>query len=335
LSRHPTADLLIPLADIEAHLTRPELEALAEPILAQTVSVTQSVLRWANLAEGRIAGVFLVGGASRIPLMSTLLFRALGEAPVVIEQPELVVAEGSILAGALTVGVQAPAAPGPATGLLPRIPADAWGSAGPPSVARPGEIPPVRADTPAPPAATASAATASATTASAATAPPATASAATASAATASPAEASAAAAPVSPAPRSASPAPPPAESPAPVSPEPWVGRVKVPGANQPGRVARPAPVAPTRQLPMPAVVEPPVRRPAYRPSAAYPQRASYPQRKVKRRGRVRRAILFLSVTLFLVAVPVVAGVVAYGLAVGEGYLPDAIQERLSSYQPR
>jgi hypothetical protein len=302
LSRHPTADLLIPLADIEAHLTRPELEALAEPILAQTVSVTQSVLGWANLAEGRIAGVFLVGGASRIPLLSTLLFRALGEAPVVIEQPELVVAEGSILAGALTVGVQAPAAPGPATGLLPRIPADAWGSAGPPSVARPGEIPPVRADTPAPPAATASAA------------------------------EASSPAAPVSPAPRPASPAPPPAESPAPVSPQPWVGRVKVPGASLPGQVARPAPVAPTRQLPMPAVVEQPARRPAYRPSAAYPRRASYPQ---KRRGRVRRAILFLFVTLFLVAVPVVAGVVAYGLAVGEGYLPDAIQERLSSYQPR
>lgn len=279
LSRHPTADLLIPLADVEAHLTRPELEALAEPILAQTVRVTESVLRWANLADGRIAGVFLVGGASRIPLMSTLLFRALGEAPVVIEQPELVVAEGSILAGALTVAVKAPAAPGPTTGLLPRIPADAWGAAGPPSVGRPGEIPPV----------------------------------------------------PVSPAPAS-TPEPaseggtPGSEGSVPVSPAPWVGRVPVPGARPPGRAARPAVVAPTRPFPQPQVVE----RPAVRTPYARPQ--PYARPKVKRRGRIRRAILFLFVTLFLIAVPVAAGIVAYGLVTGQGFIPDYLQERLPDY---
>jgi hypothetical protein len=81
-------------------------------VIAQTVEVTRAVMRWADLAEGRLAGVFLVGGASRIPLVATMLHRALDEAPVVIEQPELVVAEGSILAEAamLTTG---PAAPGP------------------------------------------------------------------------------------------------------------------------------------------------------------------------------------------------------------------------------
>jgi hypothetical protein len=60
--------------------------------------------------------VFLVGGASRIPLVATLLHRELGEAPVVIEQPELVVAEGSILADAAMLGA-APAAPGPTAEL--------------------------------------------------------------------------------------------------------------------------------------------------------------------------------------------------------------------------
>jgi molecular chaperone DnaK len=273
LSRHPTADLLIPLADVEAHLTRPELEVLAEPILAQAVRVTESLLRWANLAEGRIAGVFLVGGSSRIPLMATQLFRAIGQPPVVIEQPELVVAEGSILAGALTVGVKAPAAPGPATGQLPRIPADAWGSAGPPSVGRPGEIPPV----------------------------------------------------PVSPAPTPVSPTPGaaagsasavPSRAPAvPVSPAPWVGRVRVPGAQPPGaRVAPGAGVAPARAHPAPVMVE----RPA--PLPAYPRR------------RIRRAILALFVTLLLVAVPVAAGLVAYGLVSGEGFVPDAVETKLGSY---
>ena len=43
-----------------------------------------------------MGGVFLVGGASRIPLVATLLHRALGEPPLAIEQPELVVAEGSL-----------------------------------------------------------------------------------------------------------------------------------------------------------------------------------------------------------------------------------------------
>jgi hypothetical protein len=40
--------------------------------------------------------VFLVGGSSRVPLAASLLHRALGIAPTVIEQPELVVAEGAL-----------------------------------------------------------------------------------------------------------------------------------------------------------------------------------------------------------------------------------------------
>ncbi|GIF18710.1 molecular chaperone DnaK (HSP70) [Actinoplanes tereljensis] len=116
LSRAQSADFVVPLLDTEVHLTRDELEKLARPVLDQTVRITQGLLRWADLPEGRLAGVFLVGGASRIPLVATLLHRELGEAPVVIEQPELVVAEGSILADAalLTTGA---AAPGPTAEL--------------------------------------------------------------------------------------------------------------------------------------------------------------------------------------------------------------------------
>lgn len=99
LSRQTTADLVIPLLEVDVHLTREELERLAQPLLEQTVRLTQGVMRWARLAEGRVAGVFLVGGSTRIPLMATLLHRALGEAPVAIEQPELVVAEGSLVVG--------------------------------------------------------------------------------------------------------------------------------------------------------------------------------------------------------------------------------------------
>ena len=116
LSRTQSADLIIPLLNQEIHLTRDELETLARPVLEQTVQVTRRLLRWAELPEGRLAGVFLVGGASRIPLVATLLHRELGEAPVVIEQPELVVAEGSLLADAALLA-SGPAAPGPTAEL--------------------------------------------------------------------------------------------------------------------------------------------------------------------------------------------------------------------------
>ncbi|MET0423399.1 MAG: Hsp70 family protein [Actinoplanes sp.] len=116
LSRNQTADFVVPLLDTEVHLTRDELERLARPVLDQTVRVTKGLLDWADLPPGRLAGVFLVGGASRIPLVATLLHRELGEAPVVIEQPELVVAEGSILADAALLAT-GPAAPGPTAEL--------------------------------------------------------------------------------------------------------------------------------------------------------------------------------------------------------------------------
>jgi actin-like ATPase involved in cell morphogenesis/WD40 repeat protein len=97
LSRHQQSDIAIPLLDVEAHLTRTELEAIAQPHLEQTIRVTQAVIRAAGLDIAASAGVFLVGGASRMPLVATMLHRALGLAPTVLDQPEIVVAEGSVL----------------------------------------------------------------------------------------------------------------------------------------------------------------------------------------------------------------------------------------------
>jgi len=132
LSRSPSAELTVPLLNLDVHFNREELEDLARPLLDQTVRVTQGVIRWAQLAEGRVAGVFLVGGSSRIPLVATLLHRALGEAPVAIDQPELVVAEGSLVGGASAAPVSAGPAPGPQTGPMPRLNADGYA---PPPVA--------------------------------------------------------------------------------------------------------------------------------------------------------------------------------------------------------
>ncbi|HET6211537.1 MAG TPA: Hsp70 family protein, partial [Micromonosporaceae bacterium] len=298
LSRTPTADLVIPLADLEVHLTRDEVEELARPLLDRTVRVTQGVIGWAQLAPGRLAGVFLVGGSSRIPLLATLLHRALGEPPVVLEQPELVVAEGSILAGALALGAAA-ATPGPATGLMPKIPVDAFGSAGSPMAA------PVSPAAPASPAPV-------------------------------SPAPVSPAPAPSSPAPAPSSPAPVSAAS---ASPEPAgsvVGRVIVPGAQPPGRgrrkaaavaptrpfprIEEPAPrvapaVPPPRQRPPSAAPRPTTSRPTAPTARPYAPRVVPPGYSGPRRGGFRRFLTRLFVTALLIAVPVVAAVIAYSLA--------------------
>jgi Ethanolamine utilization protein EutJ (predicted chaperonin) len=303
LSRNPTADVTVPLLNSDVHLTREELEALARPLLDQTVRVTQGVIRWANLAEGRLAGVFLVGGSSRIPLVATLLHRAMGEAPVAIEQPELVVAEGSIHAGAASMPSTGGAAPGPSG---PRGPAGPVPPVGPP----PGR--PV-SGTPFPsgPVTPVSVTPVSGTPVSG---PP-------------------VSGLPVSGPPVSGAPVsggPTAAVSPAtPVSParqvSPNAGRVIVPGSGPPGTNAAPQPVAPTRPMQRfdrPAV-QAPVVRPAPRPPAGQQPAYQYPpsgylRTPAGRRSPARRAVVILLVIVLLVLTPVVAGYISYWANTGQ-----------------
>jgi cell division ATPase FtsA len=96
LSRRASVPVPVPGIAEPQHVTREELEAAARQVLAQTVSVTVATMRTA----GPVAGLFLVGGSTRVPLVASMLHRATGIAPTVIEQPELVVAEGALHASA-------------------------------------------------------------------------------------------------------------------------------------------------------------------------------------------------------------------------------------------
>lgn len=88
-------------------------------------------LHTAGVAPRDLAGLFLVGGASRIPFATTLLHRELGLVPTTIEQPELAVAEGSLhalprLGPAPPVSGRPPPVPGrPLSGPLSAPPAAA------------------------------------------------------------------------------------------------------------------------------------------------------------------------------------------------------------------
>ncbi|MEU6250746.1 Hsp70 family protein [Glycomyces sp. NPDC047010] len=114
LSRSATTDLTIPLLDVDTHLTRGQLEEVCAPLVARTIRVTQGVIRESGLAKDQITALFLVGAASRMPLVATKLHRELGIAPAAIEQPELAVSEGGLAAHhtiSSPVSVPSPALP--------------------------------------------------------------------------------------------------------------------------------------------------------------------------------------------------------------------------------
>ncbi|WP_327008984.1 Hsp70 family protein [Dactylosporangium sp. NBC_01737] len=123
LSRTPSTGLHVPIAAADVDVTREAFEDLARPMLEQTVRTTAAVVRWAGLDNSKLAGLFLVGGSSRIPMVATLLQKELGVAPTIIEQPEMVVAEGSLRAW-VNVGVP------PGDGQQHAVPAAGQGQPG-------------------------------------------------------------------------------------------------------------------------------------------------------------------------------------------------------------
>jgi hypothetical protein len=125
LSRAASASVPVPVLELEARISREEFDALARPLLDRTVSTTADVIRSANLPPERIAAVLLVGGSSRIPLVVDLLRRGTGVVPSTIEQPETVVAEGSVRLASGASGTTRAASTVPAANLLTPA-ADPW-----------------------------------------------------------------------------------------------------------------------------------------------------------------------------------------------------------------
>lgn len=97
LSRLGSTLVHLPLLDRDAPLGREHLDQLSRPVIDRTLAATRAVLYDAGVAPDALAGVLLVGGGSRLPLVASALHHGLGVAATVVEQPELVVAEGSLL----------------------------------------------------------------------------------------------------------------------------------------------------------------------------------------------------------------------------------------------
>ncbi|MEV0645348.1 Hsp70 family protein [Phytomonospora sp. NPDC050363] len=100
LSRTTSAPVNVPETDTDLHLTRDEFERLTTPLLQRAINETQRVIREARCEPAQLAGLFLVGGSSRVPLVARMLHSGLGIPPTVLEQPEVAVAEGAAKLGA-------------------------------------------------------------------------------------------------------------------------------------------------------------------------------------------------------------------------------------------
>ncbi|MGI5504466.1 type VII secretion-associated protein [Lentzea sp. CA-135723] len=115
LSRHAYTDVPMPPPFPDAHVTRSDLEQLIAAPLGRAAALAGAAVRDAGVAPQRLAGVFLVGGSSRIPLVARLVHEQLRVVPTSIDQPETVVARGALRAVSLdperTGGVASQPAP--------------------------------------------------------------------------------------------------------------------------------------------------------------------------------------------------------------------------------
>jgi type VII secretion-associated protein (TIGR03931 family) len=98
LSRHTYTDIPMPPPFADVHVTRLDLERLVTRQLDRAAELTDSTIREAGLKPAELAGIFLVGGSSRIPLVARLVHQRTGVVPTSLDQPETVVARGALLA---------------------------------------------------------------------------------------------------------------------------------------------------------------------------------------------------------------------------------------------
>ncbi|MFD5830037.1 type VII secretion-associated protein [Lentzea sp. NPDC060358] len=101
LSRHAYTDVPMPPPFPDAHVTRSDLEQLVTGPLSRAAALVSGAVRDAGLAPQQLAGVFLVGGSSRIPLVARLVHEHTRVVPMSIDQPETVVARGALRAVSL------------------------------------------------------------------------------------------------------------------------------------------------------------------------------------------------------------------------------------------
>ncbi|HEY3469991.1 MAG TPA: type VII secretion-associated protein [Amycolatopsis sp.] len=142
LSRHAYTDVPMPPPFADAHVTREDLERLIAAPLGRAVELTVAAIGDAGLRPKQLTAIFLVGGSSRIPMISRLVHERTGVVPTSLDQPETVVARGALRA-VLVDPDRTGALPGEAMARMGAVPGGALNPAAQRTeVVRPGDVAP-------------------------------------------------------------------------------------------------------------------------------------------------------------------------------------------------
>ncbi|GAA3851181.1 Hsp70 family protein [Saccharothrix violaceirubra] len=95
LSRHPHTEVPMPEPFEDVLVSRSDLEALIKPSLLRSVELLAATIRSTGIAPEHLAGIYLVGGSSRIPLVASMIAGHLRVVPTSRDQPETAVALGA------------------------------------------------------------------------------------------------------------------------------------------------------------------------------------------------------------------------------------------------
>lgn len=98
LSGNPYADLIVPLPTglRQIRITRDEFESLVRPYLTETVTLLDRCVSEAGLTSSELAGISLVGGSSRSPIVEQMVKQAFPHVPVIRRgDPKTAVASGA------------------------------------------------------------------------------------------------------------------------------------------------------------------------------------------------------------------------------------------------
>ncbi|MEM9133026.1 MAG: Hsp70 family protein, partial [Actinomycetota bacterium] len=92
-----TVPVFLPSIQTEIRITRSEFEGLIRPVLADTIETTRRAIASADLEPSDIERVLLVGGSSRIPLVSQLVQNELNVQTAIDSHPKHAIALGTAI----------------------------------------------------------------------------------------------------------------------------------------------------------------------------------------------------------------------------------------------
>jgi len=106
LSEHTTYEVPVPGFAEGILVRRPDLEELISEPVGRAVEEMRRTITTAGVSPGKLAGLYLTGGSSRVPVIAQRLAVALGVLPQLRDDPKAVVALGALKASAAPPAAQ-------------------------------------------------------------------------------------------------------------------------------------------------------------------------------------------------------------------------------------